>query len=149
MKVFLKAAALFAILFLATYQPSFSQCKGVAKKCLPSLSPFVYTGQLNSTILYEGESAELVMTFTAGQEYRILTCAPKYMGNLKFAIYDKDRKPLFNNKDFNNAQYWDFKVNSTEDYTIQVTVPNVKQQAKAADISASGCVAVLIGFKNE
>ena len=148
MKKILKVTALCAIVFFAFTNASFSQCKSVAKQCLPGLAPYIYTGQLNSTILYEGESAELVMTFTAGQEYRILTCTPKYMGTLQFSIYDKDRKLIFSNKNFNNVAYWDFKVSSTEDYTIQVSVPYTKH-AKAGDISASGCVAVLVGFKNE
>ncbi len=149
MKKIIRISALCALVVLAfTTKLSFSQCKGVAKKCLPDMKPFVYTGQLNSTILNEGESAELVMTFTAGQEYRILTCAPVYLGILKFSIYDSNRKLVFNNKDFNNSQYWDLKVGSTEDYTIQVSVPYAKHQ-KVADISGSGCVAVLVGFKND
>ena len=149
MKNFLKIISVCVIVVLAfTTKLSYSQCKGVAKKCLPDIKPFVYTGQLNSTVLNEGESAELVMTFTGGQDYRILTCAPSYLGVLKFAIYDSNRKLIFNNKDYNNAQYWDFKVTSTEDYTIQVSVPYAKH-AKVADISGSGCVAVLIGFKND
>jgi hypothetical protein len=124
-----------------------AQCKATAKKCLPELAPFVYSGQLNSTVLFEGESAELITTFTAGQVYRILTCSQKYSGSLRFKIFDSKRNMVFNNADYNLARSWDFKVGATEDYTIVISVPP-SNQLKVADASANGCVAVLIGFKN-
>ena len=136
----------FSIVFIAATQFTFGQCRNIAKKCLPDMVPYIYTGQLNSVELAEGETAELGMTFYTGQEYRVIVCASSVLGDLNFNIYDKDRKSIFSNKDHKNAQSWDFKVNSTEEYTVEIIVPKDKNY-KVAPISGLGCVAVLVGFK--
>lgn len=133
-------------LFIAGTQTAFGQCRNIAKKCLPDMAPFIYTGQLNSVEMSEGESAELAMTFYAGQDYRIIICASAVLGVLEFNIFDKDHKSIFSNKDHKLAQTWDFKVNSTEEYTVEIVVPKNKAY-KVAPITNMGCVAVLIGFK--
>lgn len=135
-----------SVIFIAATQLVFGQCRNIAKKCLPDMVPYIYTGQLNSVEMAEGESAELGMTFYSGQDYRIIICASSVLGELNFNILDKDRKSIFSNKDHKNAQSWDFKINSTEEYTVEIIVPKNKAY-KVAPISGMGCVAVLIGFK--
>ncbi len=122
-----------------------AQCKNIAKKCIPNLSPYIYTGQLNSTSLFQGESAELVMAFTGGQQYRIMVCASDNLGRAKMVIMNSKKQVIFSNKDLNLIQYWDLKVDATDDYIIQISVPNKKANA----VAESGCVALLVGFKNE
>ena len=148
MKKFPLAKIVLAIVLFTLSQSTFSQCKKVGKKCLPSLSPYIYTGQLNSTTLNEGETAELQITLYSGQSYRILVCSPEFLGKVVFNVFDSKKKLLYASKDHSNAANWDFRVNSTDDYTIQVTVPHSKN-IKVADIAMSGCIAVLVGFKNE
>lgn len=127
---------------------SWAQCKGMAKKCVPGLSPYIYTGQLNSTNLFAGESAELVMAFTGGQQYRIMACGQEGLGQLRIVIFNSKKQVVFNNKDYNFMQYWDLKVEATDDYTVQVTVPQPKNQTPG-ELAPNGCVAVLVGFKND
>ncbi len=146
MKVSTVLKLTFSVIFIAAIQLAFGQCRNIAKKCLPDMVPFIYTGQLNSVEMAEGETAELGMTFYSGQDYRIIICGSSVLGDLIFNILDKDRKPIFANKDHKNAQAWDFKVNSTEEYTVEIIVPANKTY-KVAPISNMGCVAVLIGFK--
>ncbi len=134
------------VLFIAATQLSFAQCRNIAKKCLPDMTPYIYTGQLNSVEMAEGESAELGMTFYTGQEYRVIICGSSVLGDINFNILDKDRKSIFSNKDHKNSQSWDFKVNSTDEYTVEIIVPKNKSY-KVAPISGMGCVAVLVGFK--
>jgi len=145
---------LLALLLLAINLPlsSYSQCKGFAKKkCIPQLTPFIHNGQLNSTTLAEGESAELVMTFYSGQQYRILVCGQKNLGKIEFQLMDTDRNVIFDSKKHKSASYWDFDVNATQQFIILVTTPKQGKHSSAklpGTLVQSGCVALLVGFKN-
>ena len=130
----------------------YSQCKGFAKrKCMPELKPFIHNGQLNSTTLMEGESAELVMTFHSGQQYRVMVCAQESLKKVGFKMMDMDRELLFNNEDQNNSDHWDFNVNATQQMIILVSVPKPGKHADAnlpGSLVQSGCIALLVGFKD-
>lgn len=122
-----------------------SQCKSfIAKQCMPKISPFTHNGQLNSTTLMEGETAELLMTFYSGQDYRILVCAQKILGQAQFKLLDANRNVVFDSKQ-GTSDFWDFSVKSTQQLIIQVSIP--KPEESPNSFVQSGCVAVLIGFK--
>ena len=123
----------------------FSQCKNIAKKqCLPKLSPFVHNGQVNSTVLLAGQTAELEITLNSGMDYRILVCAAEVLGKAFFKLVDTDKNVVFNSKDSNVPEFWDFNVQSTQQFTLEVSVP---ESSSPNDIVPSGCVSVLVGFK--
>ncbi|HHZ65469.1 MAG TPA: hypothetical protein EYN51_08245 [Flavobacteriales bacterium] len=140
------------VLALAINLPlmGYSQCKGFAKKkCLPELKPFIHNGQLNSTTLMQGESAELVMTFHAGQHYRVMICAQ--LEKVSFKMMDMDREILFNSEEESDAKSWDFNVNATQQMIILVSVPKAGKHEAAkltGTLTAEGCVALLVGFKD-
>ncbi|MBK9479312.1 MAG: hypothetical protein IPP56_05685 [Bacteroidetes bacterium] len=122
-----------------------AQCKNFTmKKCMPGLAPFLHNGQLNSTTLSPGESAEMQMTFYSGQEYRLLICGQEVLGNIAFKVTDLDKKSLFDSREHENASSWDFKMASTQQIVIEVIVPN---QKSANDIAQSACVSMLVGYK--
>jgi len=122
-----------------------AQCKGFTKKeCLPAMKPFVYNGQLNSAVLNEGDVAELMLTFYNGQDYRIFVCSQELLGKIEFKLLDNDRNTLFFNKDHDYVRFWDFKSNSTQQLIVQVKIPNSETHT---DIIQSGCVSILVGFK--
>ena len=122
-----------------------AQCKNFTmKKCMPGLAPFLHNGQLNSTTLSPGESAEMQMTFYSGQEYRLLICGQEILGNIAFKVTDMDKKSLFDSREHENASSWDFKMTSTQQIVIEVIVPNSKN---TNDISQSACVSMLVGYK--
>lgn len=136
-----------AVLALLICIPFFanSQCKGFTKKeCLPGIKPFVYNGQLNSAVLNEGDVAELLLTFYSGQDYRIFVCSQETLGNVEFKLIDTDRNTMFYNKDHDFVKFWDFKSNATQQLIVQVRVP---QNDAVSDIIQSGCVSILVGFK--
>jgi len=143
---------LILVFALSTPLTSFSQCKGFAKrKCLPELKPFIHNGQLNSTTLMEGESAELVMTFHAKQQYRVLICGQESLDKVSFIMMDMDREILFDSEDEGNSTLWDFNVNATQQMIILVSVPKPKKHSNAniaGTLVQSGCVALLVGFKD-
>jgi hypothetical protein len=55
-----------------------------------------------------------------------------------FNVYDQERNLLFSNKDFENAPYWDFKIDNTLDCYVEAYLD--------IDKKVSGCLVLLIGF---
>lgn len=146
MKRALKILALVALI-AAFPITGFSQCKGFTKKqCLPVLEPYLYNGQLNSAVLSEGDVAELLLTFYGGQDYRILVCTQEMLGKIEFKLLDTERNEIFYNKEHDFTNNWDFNANSTQQLIVQVIVPPGE---KKSDIVNSGCVSILIGFKEK
>lgn len=124
-----------------------SQCKGFTKqKCLPELTPYIYNGQLNSAILNEGDVAELLLTLYGGQDYRIYICSQDNLGKLGFVLLDTDRNPIFDNKTQGDINHWDFTANSTQQLIVQVKIPEDLSVKESTAVN-SGCVSILIGFK--
>lgn len=123
-----------------------AQCKSfITKQCMPKMAPYTHNGQLNSTTLMEGETAELLMTFYSGQNYRILVCAQKILGQAQFKLLDSQRNVIFDSKENASSDFWDFSVKSTQQFIIQVSIP--KPDGTPGAFVQSGCVAVLVGFK--
>ena len=143
---------LILVFALSTPLIGYSQCKGFAKrKCLPELKPFIHNGQLNSTTLMEGESAELIMTFHAKQQYRVIVCGQESLDNVSFIMMDMDREVLFDSDDEGSSNNWDFNVNATQQMIILVSVPKPKKHSNAnltGTLVQSGCIALLVGFKD-
>ena len=145
MKNFLSPAKtiLIGALALLTSVNSFSQCKGFVKKQIPKLSPFIHNGQINSSVLLSGDHAELTLTFYSGQNYRILVTGQETLGNVFFVVRDAGKNQIFSSKD-QKSDYWDFTVESTQQLTIEVMVPDVDAPS---GLVPSGCVSILVGFK--
>jgi len=119
-----------------------AQCDSISKICSKHMiAQFISDGQsYRSLLLNSDEQAEFRTTFFGETTYRIAACSGKTDGNLIFSIYDKDRHLLFSNKDHANAPYWNFKVKTTLDCTIECKLDPLK-------VAGSGCSVILIGFK--
>lgn len=141
---------MFFVMFALLTNNAKAQCNSFAKKkCLPTLSPYTHNGQLNSTQLGAGETAELAMTFYSGQNYRLKVCHEPGIEGVYFKLKDADHKELFNSLD-KDIQQFDFNVKSTQQMFIEVVVPDHKEGEHSKgghDITHSGCVSVLVGFK--
>ena len=136
--------SLFTLIALVATTQSYAQCNNFTKgKCVPALKPYIHNGQLNSTSLAPGENAELMMTFYAGQEYRIFTCSQELLGAVVYKVFDSNHKVVFNSEEAQQNNF-DFNVKATQQLYIEVNVP--KAEAKTG-IVEQGCVAVLVGFK--
>ncbi len=124
----------------------YSQCKPFIKKqCMPTLAPYTNDGQLNNTVLRAGEGAELEVTMYQGQNYRLLVCSQEILGNVNFKLLDLNYNVLFDSSKSKDAKkYWDFHVETTQQLIVQVSAPS---QGKS-DLVPSGCVAVIVGFKD-
>lgn len=121
-----------------------AQCTSFTKKkCMPELLPYIHNGQMNTVDLAPGESASTKASFYSGQDYRILVCPHKILENVYFEVRTSDDEMVYSSKD-SKKEEWNFNVASTQELTINVYVPS----AEAANgIVQSGCIAVLVGFK--
>ena len=122
-----------------------AQCRSFTKKnCLSSLDGYIQNDNYNSAILIPGDEAELMLTFLAGQDYRLIVCSHPVLGEVAYEINDGRGKRLFeSSKSEPDVNYVDFKVETTQQLQIHVQVP----ESKTA-IMHEGCVTVLVGSKS-
>ncbi len=119
-----------------------AQCDSIASLCRKNISKdYISDGQSYRALLVNQENAEFSATFFGGSVYRIAACSGFSDGNLIFSIYDQERNLLFTNSEHRNAPYWDFKLNSTLNCTIEAQLN--------ATGSTSGCAVLLVGFKQK
>jgi hypothetical protein len=123
-----------------------AQCKSFAKKnALPKLAPYITNGQLNTTTMSPGQSADMILNFNSGQSYRIVVVGEGVLEAIEFQVMDASGKTVFKNKDGDTyTDTWDFTVQQTTQLTLTVKVP---EQVDKTQLNTEGCVSVLIGFK--
>ncbi len=136
------------ILVLLTAFNSFhanAQCKGFAKKiCKEELGSYTHDGNYHAAILVEGEEAELYKTFYSDQEYRVAICGSDNLPPVEFKVMDASKNILYSNADNDYSRTWDFKLESSQQLKLVVKVTTFD---KSQDDPASGCVAIMFGFK--
>ena len=145
----MRISKIFPILALLIFTISVNlngQCKAFAKKvCLPELGTYTHDGNYHAAVLVEGEEAELYKTFYSDMDYRIAICGEDKLPNIEFKILDANKNVLYsNNKDGKYAKTWDFKLQSSQQLKLVVKVSSFNQ---SGDTPASGCVAIMFGFK--
>ena len=142
LKIFSMAVAL---VFATTTQLN-SQCKSYIKRnCVPKLSPYAHSGQLNKTVLFPGDKAEIMLTFYSGMDYRIVVCSEVILGKVTYKVMDMDRNLIFDSAKDKTKTSFDFKVASTQQLMVEITVP---QPVVEPEILPQGCVAVVVGYKD-
>ncbi len=141
MKKGLLKTALVLLGFIAVNTASAQISDTVANSCAKHLgNQFISDGQQYRALLMNAdETAEFHTTLYGGTIYRIAACSGLSDGNLVFSVYDSEHNLLFTNSEFKNAPYWDFKINSTLDCTIEARLDGAQ--------AGSGRAVVLIGFK--
>ncbi|MEI6050685.1 MAG: hypothetical protein WCS03_17445 [Bacteroidota bacterium] len=144
MRIF-KIIPIIALFIIASSLNVDAQCKGFAKKvCLPELGAYTHDGNYHAAILVEGEEAELYKTFYSDMEYRVAICGEEKLPDIEFRVLDSNRNVLYSNKDANYAKTWDFKLQSSQQLKLVI---KVNSSDKTGDTPASGCVAIMFGFK--
>ncbi len=125
---------------------SSAQCRSFTKKkCLPELEGYVQNDNFNSAVLIPGDEAELLLTFYAGKEYRLLVCAHPVLGKVEFEVLDTDDEVIYNSDDeVENEHIFDFKVASTQQLIVRIRVPEAESPST---LIHEGCVSVMIGSK--
>lgn len=141
MKKIIASCVLSLFFVLAGANKAQAQCDTIANLCAKHIiASFISDGQqYRALLLNPEETAEFKTTFFGETVYRVAGCSGLSDGNLVFSIYDQERNLLFTNKDYKNAPYWDFKVKSTVEATIEAKLDPSN--------NGSGCAVLLIGFK--
>ena len=141
----LKTIPILAFVFFAYCGSVDAQCKAFAKKeCLPELGGFTHDGNYHAAVLVEGEEAELYKTFYSDMEYRIAIVGEDKLPSIEFKILDINKNVLYSNKEKDYASTWDFRLQSSQQLKVVVKVTSFN---KPGDTPASGCVAIMFGFK--
>jgi hypothetical protein len=134
-----------ALILVANLFNADAQCKAFAKKvCIPELGAFTHDGNYHAAILVEGEEAELYKTFYSDMEYRVSVCGEDKLPEVEFRVLDANKNVLYSNKDSNYAKTWDFKLQSSQQLKLVIKVNSFN---KPGETPASGCVAIMFGFK--
>jgi hypothetical protein len=125
---------------------SSAQCRSFTKKkCLPELEGYAQNDNFNSAVLIPGDEAELLLTFYAGKEYRLLVCAHPVLGKVEFEVLDTDDEVIYNSDDeVEDEHIFDFKVASTQQLIVRIRVP---ESESPSTLIHEGCVSVMIGSK--
>jgi hypothetical protein len=133
------------LMLLATVSAS-AQCRSFTKKrCLPQLDGYVQNDNFNSAVLIPGDEAELLLTFYADTEYRLLVCGHPILGDIEFDVLDTDQEILYTNRDTeDHSTIFDFKVATTQQLIVRVRVP---ESETASPITHEGCVSIMVGSK--
>lgn len=130
---------LLSALFLTTLNV-LAQCDSTVTACSSYLSEeYISDGQSYRALLIEDQTAEFKTTLFGGNTYRIAACSGDKSGNLIIRLIDQEGNVLFTNKDYSNAPYWDFVVDSTIDCSIEAQLDEYRL--------TSGCAIIQIGFK--
>ena len=117
-----------------------AQCDTQAAACAEFISnEYISDGQTYRALLVDDQTAEFQTTLFGGNTYRIAACGGDMDGNIIIRLVDQDGNVLFTNKDYSNAPYWDFVVESTMMVSIEANLDEFRLN--------SGCAVILIGFK--
>jgi len=122
-----------------------AQCKGFAKSlCKTELGAYLHDGNYHAAVLVEGEEAELYKTFYSDLDYRLAICGADGLPPVEFTVMDATGKVLYSNKEGGLTNIWDFKLESSQQLKIVVKVSTFGTRDQ---LPASGCVAIMFGFK--
>ena len=148
MRLFNKIVAIGVLMLLLANISASAQCKKFTKKrCLPSLAPYLHNGQLTSAYMMLGDSADVMMTFNAGKEYRLVICSQDMIGKVQFKVLDKQRNVLYESDPEEIYPQWDFKMENTQQLVIQIYIPKRDKSRQTTSMMPEGCVSLLVGFK--
>ncbi|MEQ8910395.1 MAG: hypothetical protein RIC95_14455 [Vicingaceae bacterium] len=92
-----------------------------------------------------GESAELKLNFNQGLSYRLVVCSDDYLGNVNYSLQDDEGTTYFQDTLNERHSTKDIKVTQTKALNLILQTP---PKENTTGITGSGCVSILIGFKD-
>jgi hypothetical protein len=147
MKQLIQILMVTVLLSLFTSGEATAQCKGFAKSlCKKELGAYLHDGNYHAAVLVEGEEAELYKTFYSDLEYRMAICGADGLPPVQFSVLDATGKELYSSKESGTGNIWDFKLEASQQLKIVVKVTTFGTKE---ELPASGCVAIMFGFKTK
>ena len=142
------ALSVFLLAMTFSSPNAFAQCKSFVKNsCAPQLKPYIHNGNYQAVTMCEGEDAEVFKTIFAGQQYRLLVCVDPALPDVEFVVTDIHRTVLFDNRKNNNAKFWDFKAEASQQIKITIRIPKTNKQGNSEKELIFGCVGMLFGLR--
>ena len=124
-----------------------SACKGFGRSmCKVDFEDYVRNPQVLNAELSSGEAAEVNMVFSNAHDYRVYVCAEEHMGEVGIKFKTSKGEVLFDNKDFEMTDTYDFSMTSTRRLVIEIAF----QGASGGDdgFAETGCASILVGYKH-
>lgn len=124
--------------------PALAQCKFFgAKMCDRYLTEdYRSNGQSNTAAMTPGETATLQMVFYKGHDYRLVFCSEEHLGQLGIKVKSATGEVLFNNAEHDMSFHWDFSMQKTQRFIIEVSAPDGDPNQ-----AMEGCVAISTGVR--
>ncbi|MDZ4752003.1 MAG: hypothetical protein SGI87_10340 [Flavobacteriales bacterium] len=135
-----------ALMMLAMPALSGAQCRAFTKNsCLPMLEDYIQNDNYNSAVLIPGDEAEILLTFYANKQYRLVVCGHPRLGEVQFEVLDANQEMIYSSKNNTSEKKstFDFKMQTTQQLIVRVRVP----ENDAAAIKPEGCVSIMVGYK--
>lgn len=115
-----------------------AQCGAVTKEAIKKLTVYTHTGQTNSAAISGGNKIEMHLSFYKGLNYKLQFGADVALGQYNFRILDENKKELYKYDGSNQADYFTFFSNCSQELIIEIA---------ANDNTKKGCVAVVVGMQ--
>ncbi|MGZ4053453.1 MAG: hypothetical protein ACXVPU_02970 [Bacteroidia bacterium] len=115
-----------------------AQCASVVKDGIKKLTVYSNTGQTNNATIQSGNKVEMHLDFYKGLNYKLQFAVDKALGQCTFRILDANGTELYKYDNSNQADYFTFFSNSSQELTIEIS---------AQDATKKGCVAVVVGMQ--
>jgi hypothetical protein len=122
-----------------------AQCRAFTKnKCMPLLEGYVQNDNYNSALLVPGDEAEVLLTFYANKEYRLIVANNPVLPDVEWEILDTNNDLIYASKQNTTGakNSFDFKMSSTQQLIVRVRVPK-----EESVIPHEGCVVIMSGYK--
>jgi hypothetical protein len=108
------------------------------------LAAYAYNGNYTSFLLKGEEKVELHKAFFSGQKYRVVVGCQDSLPRVHFCIVDLDKNLIFDNKESDYLDYFDFELEEAMNLIIVLDIEADENHKKNQE---SSCVSVLFGMK--
>lgn len=141
----------FIILLLSVFALSNTsvtgQCLNFAKTTGFSVldtSQYIPEGRLSALPLSEGDNMDVYKSFFKGKTYKIVVVGADNLPQAHFKVVNFQKEVLFDSAESPDKKSWEFTSQSNQNLIISATLPN----AQDPNNIQTGCLAVIVGFKN-
>ncbi len=145
MKLIQSAIIFTSISFMSIFSAN-SQCIDFAKEdgfLKLDTALYIPDGRLNAIPLSEGDNLDVYKPFFRGRQYRVVVVGAANLPKVNFKVANFQKQVIFDSKKSGNDS-WEFVSDKNQNLIISVDIP-----ATESGTPKTGCIAVLIGFKQQ